>query len=93
MSLSTLKTVLSNLNPSVACPIYAKLSHHAPTLYSGASQEQLVAIILDVDKVSQMTGLEIISIMMWPDDKLPESLKSQENEILSKFNSSGFPNA
>jgi len=93
MSLSTLKTVLSNLNTSVAVPIYTKLIHHAPTLYSGASQEQLVAIILDVDKVSEMTGLELVTIMLWPDDELPESLKSQEHEILSKFNSSGFPNA
>jgi len=38
-----------------------------------------------IDEVSNGSGLQIVTLLMWPDDELPEGLKSLPNEILSNL--------
>lgn len=83
MTTATLTNALSGLDPKKSCEIWARVSQHSSTLFGDASREQLKQIALDLDKVSQGTGLEIIGVVIWPDDSIPESLNGLVARIRS----------
>ena len=85
MSLSTLTAVTSNLPAQNQCEILDKISSYASILYGNASPHQLEFIAASLDEVSNGSGLQLIAVMLWPEDELPKGLKSLPNEILSNF--------
>ena len=85
MSLSTLTSVISSLPDQTRCEILGKVSSSASILYGGASTSQIAFMAASIDEVSNGSGLQIITLSMWPDDELPEELKPMTNEILSNL--------
>lgn len=85
MSNVTLKSVLSKLPAKTHCDILARLAPYVSILYDRASESQLKYIATSMDEVSNGSGLQIITLLMWPHDDLPEVLKPLAAEILSNL--------
>ena len=85
MSDVTLKAVLRELTPQVQCDIYTRFNPYVPILIDAASESQLKYIITSIDEVSNGSGLQIVSLFLWPHNDLPEVLKPLADEILSNL--------
>ena len=85
MSLSTLEAVFSDVDSQTTLAIYIELSAIAPKLRTDFSSSQIRSLATIIDKVSNGSGLQIITLYMLPSDEIPESLKSLPAEILSNL--------
>ena len=81
MSLKTVSSVLNQFEPYKTVNIYQSMSLHATTLFIGANMDELKSIIDKISEVSNGSGLAIVSLLMWPDDNIPESFNSLVKEI------------
>ena len=85
MSNATLKAVLRKLTPEAQCNIYTRLNPYVSTLNDETSEHQLNCIVTSMSEVSNGSGLQIVSLFLWPHDDLPEVLEPLANEILSNL--------
>ena len=85
MSLSTLEAVFSDVDSQTTSAIYAELSAIAPKIYAEVSSSQIRSLATRIDKVSNGSGMQIITLWMLPGYELPEGLKSLPDEILSSL--------
>ena len=69
MTAKALKTVLSEVETFKTVLIWEKLADNYGILLNG-DPEDFYRISSEVDKVSEGMGLQIIKILMWPDDTL-----------------------
>lgn len=81
MSLKTVYNVLDQFEISKTINISQAMSANAIKLFSGPSLNQLKDIVADISKVSNGSGLAIVSLLMWPDDEIPVEFNSFVNEI------------
>lgn len=81
MSLKTVYNVLDQFEISKTIDISKSMSANARKLFSGPSLDQLKNIVADISKVSNGSGLAIVSLLMWPGDEIPVEFNSFVNEI------------
>ena len=84
MTAKALKTVLSEIETSKTVLIWEKLANDYHILLNG-DPEDFNKVVSEVDKVSEGMGLQIIKILMWPDDTLDKFFDTMAKEIRYKL--------
>ena len=82
MSLSTLKNVLQEISPKIACQIYREVLPHFGEILRSRSDSEIKNVISRLNKITNNSGANIIGIAMWPDDEMPESLGHLATEVV-----------
>jgi hypothetical protein len=80
MTAKALKTVLSEVESSKTVLIWEKLANDYHILLNG-DIEDFNKVVSEVDKVSEGMGLQIIKILMRPDDTPDKFFDIMANEI------------
>ena len=66
----SLSTVISGFPAKTRCEILGKISSYSSILYDSASTAQIEFMAASIDEVSNGSGLQLISILLWPSDDL-----------------------
>lgn len=86
MTLESVDRALNGIDAQWKAPVYGILSRSASLLYSGASQEQLFAIGLELSQISGGVGLDILSLFLWPNEEgLPETIESMVSNVAANM--------
>ena len=83
MSLTTLKNVLQEISPKIACSIYREVLPDFGGMLRSRSDSDMKNLISSLDKITNNSGANIIGIAMWPDDEMPESLAHISAEVVA----------
>jgi hypothetical protein len=75
MSLNLLKTSLDGFDAKWTVPVFAFLSTNYNSLV-GADQHTIAQLAFDLSQLSGGAGLELISLLLWPDDsEVPQPIQ------------------